>query len=188
MSLPPLSRLSNSRAVLWFLICLVGLDIGVALQRKRWDRYSPDDYRERLIGCRKGSHDLIAIGGSPVTEGIDPTILAGAQVNGRRMERVFNFGLPSGTASEFWHAVKNGVRTPRAVLLYGATASDLNDGRHEQRGAQVLMNWSDLADWVRHRPRSAEWVSRKFLQAHLSRCWQLYHHRDAIRLWLTSPI
>jgi hypothetical protein len=174
------------RAVLLCLAGLAVLDLVVYLERDRWARYCPDDYHERLACCRAADADLVAVGASPVTEGIDPAILSGVRVNGRRLDRVCNLGLPGGTASEFWHAVRNGVRSPPAVLLYGSTASDINDGRQEPHGARSLMTWADLADWVRQRPRSAEWVSRQFLQARLSECWQLFHHRHAIRLWLAD--
>lgn len=176
------------RAVLFFLAALVVLDVLVHQQRERWARYAPDDYGERLRRCRASAPDLIAVGGSPVTEGIDPALLVGTRIGGRRIVRPFNLGLLGATASEYWHAVKNGVRTPPAVLVYGATASDINDSRQEAHGAHSLMTWSDLADWVRHRPRSAEWVSRHFLVGRLSRCWQLYHHRRAILLWLAERV
>src|SRR5207302_1069823 len=113
-------------------------------------------------------------------------LLSGVCVDGRRLHRAFNIGLPGGTASEFRHAIRNGVRTPPAVLLYGATASDFNDARQEPHGAWSLMTWADLGDWVRHRHGSAEWMTRQFVQGKLSRCWRLYHHRHAIRLWLAD--
>jgi hypothetical protein len=171
-------------ALLSCLVALACLEAAVRQQRQRWANYCPDDYRERLSQCRQGAPELVAVGGSTVTEGIDPAILTGVRMRDRPLRRVLNFGLLGGTASEFWHAVKHGVRTPPVVLLYGATASDVNDSRQEPRGADALMDWEDLADWVRHRPASAEFVTRHFLKARLRRCCRLYQHHDAIRLWL----
>lgn len=174
------------RTVLLLLAGLGVLDLVVYGQRERWAHYCPDDYRERLVHCRDGAPDLIFVGGSPVSEGIEPAVLVGVRIDGRPMQHPFNFGLLGATASEFWHAIENGVRTPPAVLIYGASASDINDARQEPHGAYSLMTWADLADWVRHRPASAGWVSRQFIQGRLSRCWQLFHYRNAIRLWLAD--
>jgi hypothetical protein len=175
-----------TRALLWFLAGLVGLDLLIHLQRDTWARYCPDEYRERLARCRDTGPDLVAIGGSPVTEGLVPELLSGVRIDGRPRQRVVNFGLTGATASEVRYAVKNGVRTTPAVLLYGATASDINDSRHEPLGPTSLMTWADLADWAWHRPASAEWVLRHFVQRRIDHCWKLYHHRHAMRLWLAD--
>jgi hypothetical protein len=166
------------------LAILTCVETVVRQQRDRWANYCPDDYRERLIQCRQSAPELVVVGGSAVTEGVNPAILAGVRMRGRPLRRVLNCGLPGGTGSEFWHAVKHGVRTPPVVLLYGATASDVNDSRQEPHGADALMDWEDLADWVWHRPASAAFVTRHFLRARFRRCCRLYQHRDAIRLWL----
>ncbi len=174
------------RALVCFLLGLIALDGAVALQRDRWRRYDPDEYAIKVAACRRAAPDLLVIGGSPVSEGIDPGELAGVHWRGRPLRQAFNLGLPGGTTSEFWHAVRHGVRTPPRLLVYGITASDLNDTRQEPHGPDTLMSWRDLASWVRTRPHSAGWVARHFVCGRLVRLWQLYRHRNAIRLWLAD--
>jgi hypothetical protein len=72
------------------------------------------------------------------------------------------------------------------VLVYGITASDLNDSRHEPHGPYTLMNWSDLVRWVRLRPESAEWVTRHFVQARLGKASNLFRYRHGIRMWAAT--
>ena len=47
------------------------------------------------------------------------------------------------------------LAAPPKLLVYGITASDLNDSRLEPHGPGSVMEWSDLAEWVRLRPRTA---------------------------------
>jgi hypothetical protein len=171
------------RVVLYFLLGLVALDLFVAARRDLWDEYNPDDYRERLDGCRRGPRDLIVVGGSPVSEGIDPGVFVGMPWRGRPVADVYAMGLPGGTTSEFWHALEHGSLVPPRLVVYGITASDVNDRRNEPHGPYALMDWRDLIRWVRCRPSSREWVARQFVQGRLASAWQLFRYRNGIRLW-----
>jgi hypothetical protein len=171
------------RVLVYLFLGLVVVDLVIASQRRLWRAYDPDEYRERIRVCRRGAHDLLVVGGSTVAQGIDARVLAGVPWYGQRLDGVHALGLGGATSSEIWHAVKHGVKTPPRLLVYGITASDLNDGRQEPHGPRTLMDWSDLAAWVQTRPRSREWCVRHFLTARLERCWQLYRHPNGIRLW-----
>jgi hypothetical protein len=147
-----------------------------------WERHSPDDYAARVAACAREPRDLVFVGGSPVAEGIDPDRVAGVVRGGRALNSVYAVGLPGATTSDVYHAVLRACATPR-VLVYGITATDLNDGRHEPHGPHSLMTWGDWIEWVRLRPESAEWVTRHFLQSRGGRLSNLFHHRHGIRMW-----
>lgn len=183
MSLAGLIRL---RVVAYFLAGLVLVDVLLARHADLWRTYSPDDYQERLEGCRREYRDFIVIGGSPVSEGIDPARIVGLNWRGRPLSNGYSLGLPGGTTSELWHALEHGAPAPPRLLIYGITATDLNDHRNEPHGPYALMDWGDLAAWVRHRPRSREWVIRQFVQGRLNRAWQLFRYRDGLRLWTAA--
>ena len=175
--------------VLWyFLLGLVLVDGVLAWYAELWQSYSPDDYRERLEGCRKQPRDLVIVGGSPVSEGIDPDRFVGMTWKGRSLQSAYAMGFPGGTTSEFWHAVKHGISQPPTLLIYGISASDLNDRRHEPHGPYSLMSWGDWASWVWHRPQTAEWVTRHFIQGKLAKSWQLFRYRNALRLWAAEQV
>jgi len=123
------------------------------------------------------------VGGSPVTEGIDPAVLSGLSWQGHSLNRVYNLGLPGATTAEVWHAVLHGVTTSPPLLVYGITASDLNDNRQEPHGPRCLMDVRDVAYWVRCRHEASEWCVRHFVQGRLASAWQLYQYRNGIRLW-----
>ena len=176
----------RSRVVAYFVVGLLALDLAVVAQRDRWMTYSPDGYLERVEACRQAAPDLVLVGSSTVSEGIDPSALAGLRWRGQVLHRPYNLGLPGGTTSEAWHAVKHGLRTPPRLLVYGLTASDWNDARQEPHGPGVLMTFGDLMTWVRTRPDSAEWVTRHFVQGRLASLWSLFYYRDGIRLWTAA--
>jgi hypothetical protein len=171
---------------LYFFAGLAVVDGLVARQSTLWQQYDPDDYAARVANCRRRPRDLVVIGGSPVSEGIDPAVLAGVQWNGCSLDDSFNLGLPGGTTTEFWHAIRHGLAAPPKLLVYGVTASDLNDDRQEPHGARVLIDPHDLVDWVRLKPSSAEWAVRHYANARLAGLWQLYRRRNAIRLWAAA--
>jgi hypothetical protein len=170
------------------LIVLLAIDGLIHSQRKTWRAYDPDEYCIRPRHCRHGTWDLILVGGSPVCEGIDPARLTGTTWRGHTLERVYNLGLSGGTTSEVWHAVSHGIAQPPQLLIYGITASDLNDSRDEPHGPATLMRPGDLVCWARYRPAATEWCLRQFVQAHMSRLWQLYAYRNGIRLWAADRI
>jgi hypothetical protein len=176
------------RVVLFFALGLAAVDAGVASQRHLWRAYDPDDYQLKTRDCRRQSPDLVLIGGSPVCEGLDPAVLSGVVWQGQPLEHVYNLGLSGATTSEMWHAVEHGIGAPPRLLVYGITASDLNDGRDEPHGPRSLMNVRDVARWVRLRPEAAEWCLRHWTLGRLSRAWNLFHFRNGIRLCFADNI
>src|SRR5205823_2073658 len=121
----------RNRTVVLFVLLLAGTDFVVGLFAPVWQRHSPDDYAMRVQGCAREPRDLVFVGGSPVAEGIDPDRIAS--------KSVYAMGLSGGTTSDFYHAVLRGCPTPPKMLVYGITASDLNDSRHEPHGPYSLM-------------------------------------------------
>jgi hypothetical protein len=168
------------RTPLLVLLALVAFDLVVLATADTWRRHSPDDYAERVNRCREQPQDLVIVGGSPVSEGIIPTLIAV-----ETLPRVYSLGLPGGTTTEFFHAVKLACPTPPKVLLYGITASDLNDSRNEPHGPASLMSFRDTLDCMTLRPDAREWMLRQYLLARLSRNWSLWQHRHGIRMWAT---
>src|SRR5947207_14647144 len=100
------------RVAVFFLLGLSVLDVVVGGLRAVWEQYDPDDYAARVANCRRRSHDMVIIGGSPVSEGIDPAVLAALTWQGRALDDAFNLGLPGGTTTEFWHAIRHGLVAP----------------------------------------------------------------------------
>jgi hypothetical protein len=170
------------RVVLYLLLGLAATDVAVARFRRTWTAYDPNEYQARAASCRRQAWDLILIGGSPTSEGIDPAHLAGLAWHGTPLGRVFNLGLPGGTTTTTWHAVEHAITTPPRLLVYGITATDLNDNRDELNGVWTLMDLADVADWAQHRPGRAEWCVRHFAGERLTRLWGLYYYRNGIRL------
>lgn len=165
------------------LLALVLLDLAVLATAGVWERHSPDDYAARVGGCAKDRRDAVFVGGSTVSEGIVPREIAGANWNGEALNDIYAVGLPGGTTSEFYHAVKRACPTPPRLLVYGITASDLNDGRHEPHGPASLMTFGDTFDWAVSRPDSREWVLRQYASARISRASSLWRYRHGIRMW-----
>lgn len=182
----PPGVLRRNRTVVWFGILLVLTDLGIGRFAAVWERHSPDDYAARVMACSRESRDLVFVGGSPVAEGIDPDRIAGIPWHGKPLASVYAMGLSGGTTSDFYHAAIHGCPTPPRVLVYGITASDLNDSRHEPHGPYSLMSWGDLGRWVRLRPESGEWVVRHFVQARLGQVSNLFRYRHGIRMWAAT--
>jgi hypothetical protein len=176
------------RVVVYVVLGLAAVDALLACHRRLWRGYDPEVYRERLVNCRHRGAELLAIGGSPVSEGVDPAWLAGLTWRGRTLPRAYNLGLPGGTIVDTWHAVKHGVRTPPRLLLYGITATDVNADRCEPRGPRTLMDSADLADVIRSGTGDREWYLRQFAQGQASRLWGLYRYRNALRLWAADRL
>jgi hypothetical protein len=174
--------LRRLRTPFWVLLAFAVIDLVVRATADRWRLYAPDDYALKVEGCARERRDFVLLGGSPVAEGLDPDRIAGFHWAGQTMQNGYALGLNGGTASEFYHALKRACPQPPKILVYGITASDLNDSRNEPHGPASLMDWQDYADWLRTRPESRGWVTRKFLAARLERGWALYHHRYGIRL------
>lgn len=178
--------IGRNRTVAYFVLFMVLADVTVGRFSAVWDRHSPDDYAARVTGCAGERRDLVFVGGSPVAEGIDPARVAGAGWGGRPLDSVYAVGLSGGTTSDFYHAVLRACPAPPRVLVYGVTASDLNDSRHEPHGPYSLMTWGDLGRWVRLRPESAEWVTRHFAQARCGQASNVFRYRHGVRMWAAT--
>src|SRR5262249_6163329 len=143
---------------------------------------------EKVRTCRQETVELVLVGGSPVAEGLDPSVLAGVCWQGQRLEHVYNLGLSGGTAMDFCHAVEHGLAVPPRLLVYRSAASGVDDDRDEPHGPAMLMDAGDIVRFVLARPQSAEWCIRQYARERLARLWQLYSHRNAIRLWTADEI
>ncbi len=173
---------SRFRPVVRLLTAFVLLDLLVLAFRDTWERHSPDDYAERVNGCAKEPREFVIVGGSPVAEGFNPEVVAGFAWKGQRLQNGYAVGLSGATTSETYIAATHACPTPPKVLVYGITASDINDGRKEPHGPYSLMTRHDWAEWVSDRPQSAEWVTRHFVQGKLSKAWSLWRYRHGIRM------
>jgi hypothetical protein len=173
---------SRLRRPLLALLALLAIDLAVRATADVWDRHSPDDYAARVDGCRKQPRDLVFVGGSPVSEGIVPAVFSGMRWDGRPLGDVYAVGLPGGTTSEFYHALARGCPTPPRLVVYGITASDLNDARHEPHGPASLMSAGDVLAWAADRPDSRAWALRQYALARLSKAWAVYHRRHGLRM------
>jgi hypothetical protein len=167
---------------------LATVDAVLAAHRRTWRAYDPDEYRIKVHECVRRPHDLVVVGGSPVCEGIDPAALAGTPWHGRPLEDVFNLGLSGATTSEVWHAVRHGIGVSPRLLVYGITASDVNDGRDEPHGPRSLMEAGDVVEWLRRRPDAAAFCLRQYTYGKCSRSWNLYQYRNAVRLWAADRV
>jgi hypothetical protein len=173
------------------LFALLGLAVvegAVRFLAGTWTAYDPNEYRERLDSCRRQPWDLVLIGGSPMAEGVDPARLAGLYWHGATLNQVFNLGLAGATTSAIWHALEHAAVAPPRLVVYGITASDLNDNRDEPNGVWSFMDVADVAEWLQRRPDQGEWCVRHFVSEHLARLWQLHYYRNGIRLWAADHL
>jgi hypothetical protein len=170
--------LKRNRTIVLFVLLLIATDFAIGRFAPVWERHSPDDYAMRVQGCAREPRDLVFVGGSPVAEGIDPDRFVGSVG-----KSIYAMGLSGGTTSDFYHAVLRGCPSPPRVLVYGITASDLNDSRHEPHGPYSLMTWGDLGRWLRLRPESGEWAVRHFALARVGQASNLFRYRHGIRMW-----
>jgi hypothetical protein len=69
------------------------------------------------------------------------------------------------------------------LIVYGISASDLNDSRNEPHGPYSLMTWSDWFESIRLRPDARSWMTRRFLEGQIRNCWSLFRYRHGIRMW-----
>ena len=175
--------LHHYRILIYLLAGLLLLEVLVSSRGRLWRRYDADEYQERVSACRRHPRDLVVVGGSPVAEGIDPALLAGTCWHGRPMQYVYNLGLAGATTTEVWHAIEHGIDPPPRLLVYGITASDVNESRNEPSGPRTLMTVSDLGSWWGLRRDSFTWAVRQFALGRAAHLSNLVFYRNAIRLW-----
>lgn len=174
------------RTVGVFLLALVAFDLFLHATRGTWERHSPDDYAERVAGCAERPRDLVFAGGSPVAEGINPGRVGTIAWRGADLADVYCVGLSGGTTSDIYFGTVHACPTPPKVLVYGMTASDINDSRHEPHGAHSLLTWADVQDWRHTRPDAAEWVTRHYLRGKAEDVWAAYRFRHGLRMWAAT--
>jgi hypothetical protein len=174
---------SRYRLLLYVVLGLAAIDVVIARFANVWRSYEPHPYRDHVRAVRNQRWDLVVVGGSPASYGFDPAMLSGLRWQGHSLERVYNLGLVLGTTAEVYHATKNILSRPPTLLLYGITASDLNDDRVEPNGPRHLMEMSDVVCWCWERPDAIDWCLRHYLDEHVQRLWQLYYYRNGIQRW-----
>jgi hypothetical protein len=174
---------SRNRTVLLFVLFLVVADFGVGLLAPVWERHSPDCYSARVKGCAERPRDVVFVGASPVAEGIDPELIAGVPWRGRPLADAYALGLSGGTTTDFYYAVVHGCPTPPRVLVYGITASDLNDSRNEPHGVHSVLTRADVAELTEVRPDARDWVLRHYARSQLEKASNLYRYRHGVRMW-----
>jgi hypothetical protein len=183
---PAKRLLLRFRVVLYLLAGLAAVDVVVDQFADVWRSYEPHPYIDHLRACRAHPWDLVVVGGSPAAYGFDPTVLAGMHWQGHRLDRVYNLGLILATAAEVYHATVRALPEPPRLLVYGITASDLNDDRLEPNGPRQLMTAADVVTWCRERPDAADWCLRHYLDERVQRLWKLYYYRNGIRAWAAA--
>lgn len=180
---PRRSLLRRLRTVWMFLLGLLALDLLVRANAERWQRHSPDGYTERVVGCADRRRDVVFVGGSPIAEGVNPDAIGSIRWRGEELTDLYAVGLSGGTTSDVYFGTVHACPVPPKVVVYGITASDINDSRHEPHGAASLLTVDDVSDWQQTRPDAAEWVTRHYWQGRAGEVWAAYRHRHGIKMW-----
>ncbi len=173
------------KPALTLLACLAALDLAARPLVPVWERHSPDDYAERLAGAARAPRDLLFVGGSPVSEGLDPAAFAGTPWRGAPITSPYSLGLPGGTATDFAFALRSTVEAtgaPPRLVVYGAAPTDLNDARNEPHGAYSLWGTRDWLDCWHTRPDSRSWATRRFSEGQVRQLSAVWTHRHGIRM------
>ncbi len=177
---------ARNATVCWFVVFLLLADFAVGLLAPVWERASPDDYTARVRGCAAERRDVVFVGGSPVAEGIDPATLAGTVWRGQPLQNGYAIGLSGGTTTDFYYATRLACPQPPRVLVYGMTASDLNDSRNEPHGTQSILTRADVSEITRTRPDASSWVIRRYTHGQINKASSLYYYRHGIRMWAVA--
>lgn len=184
---PPFRSVIRRLHTVWvFLLGILVLDLLIRANAPTWERHSPDGYTERVRGCAAERRDVVFVGGSPIAEGVNPAAIGSILWQGEELQNLYAVGLSGGTTSDVYFGTVHACPIPPKVLVYGITASDLNDSRHEPHGANSLLTLGDVADWRQTRPDAAEWVTRHYWQGRLAEVWAAYHYRHGIRMWAAT--
>jgi len=158
------------------------LDGAVRYSAPTWERHSPDDYAARVEGCRRAPRDFVVIGGSPVSEGFDPDALAGLTWGGVPLTDGYALGLPGGTLTDAVVGLRHAAPTAPRLVIYGASATDLNDARNEPHGPYSLCDAGDVAEVCRTRPDARSWTVRRYAEGQLRRVSAIYQHRHGLKM------
>jgi hypothetical protein len=184
---PPRRSLFYRLRLVWvFLLGLVALDVVIRMNHETWERHSPDGYTERVSGCAAERRDVVFVGGSPVAEGINPAVIGSVHWQGEELANLYAVGLSGGTTSDVYFGTTHACPLPPKVLVYGITASDINDSRHEPHGANSLLTFDDVRDWERTRPDAAEWVTRHYWQGRVGDVWGAWRYRHGVKMWAAT--
>lgn len=186
MTPPRRSLLRRLRFVWVFLLGLLVFEVVIRLNHPTWERHSPDGYTERVSGCAAERRDVVFVGGSPVAEGINPAVIGSVAWRGEELGNLYAVGLSGGTTSDVYFGTTHACTVPPKVLVYGITASDLNDCRHEPHGASSLLTLDDVRDWQETRPDAAEWVTRHYWQGRLGEVSATWRYRHGVKMWAAS--
>ena len=158
------------------------LDCAVRWTAPVWERYSPDDYAARVEGCRREPRDFIVVGGSPVSEGFDPDAMTGLTWQGSPLANGYAVGLPGGTLTDVAIAVRHAAPIPPRLVIYGASATDVNDARNEPHGPYSLYATADVAEVWRTRPDARAWTVRRYAEGQCRRVSAIYRHRHGLKM------
>ncbi|MGL6074686.1 MAG: hypothetical protein ACRC8S_11040 [Fimbriiglobus sp.] len=170
------------KPVLALAMALVLIDIGIRLNADLWERHSPDDYSARIDGCAKETRDFVIIGGSPVSEGLIPGEIKGVRFRNETLSNGYAVGLPGGTLTDMYYAVRHACPTAPKVLIYGVSMTDMNDSRNEPHGPYSIYNFSDLHDLSATRPEATSWNARKFAEGQARCIWAAFRYRHGLRM------
>lgn len=166
----------------WLLLGLLVLDLAMRLTAPTWERYSPDDWLERVRTCAHEPRDIVFLGGSPVSEGIDPSLLMGLNWQGEELHNGYSLGLPGGTTTDVYFAYRQGCPTPPKLVIYGVAPSDWNDSRNEPHGPGTLYSWADLQEACAVRPELTSWYRKHYGRTHLANLSAIWKHRHGLRM------
>ncbi|MGL4422371.1 MAG: hypothetical protein ACRCZF_17000 [Gemmataceae bacterium] len=169
------------------LLCLA-LELGTRFSADHWRRYAPDDYSERITRMRTAPHEVLLLGGSPVSEGINPTLIGNIPIatGTAPATAIYSLGLPGGTTTDFELALRQAESSPPKLVIYGITASDFNEDRREPHGAWSIMTRHDLSRIWADEPAHRNWYAKQYAAARVSEASALYRHRNGIRLALAD--
>ena len=178
----PTRRWHTLRPLVTVVAAFALLDGAVRWYAPTWERHSPDDYTARVEGCRRAPRDLVVIGGSPVSEGFDPDALAGLTWGGVPLADGYALGLPGGTLTDAVVALRHAAPIPPRLVIYGASATDLNDARNEPHGPYSLYDADDVAEVCRTRPDARSWTIRRYAEGQFRCASAIYRNRHGLKM------
>ena len=170
------------RPLVTLLTAFALLDYAARRDAPIWERCSPDDYAARVEGCQREARDYVVVGGSAVSEGLDPDALAGLNWAGSPLPNGYALGLPGGTLTDVTIALRHAAPTAPRLVIYGAAATDLNDARNEPHGPYSLYDAADVAELCRTRPDARSWTVRRYAEGQCRQASAIYQHRHGLKM------